>query len=251
MLLLLLLAAAPPPLEAVETTLRKTLGAEVTSGRVVVTREEAGLTVQLASEELFTKLDGLWKTLSAVAHEPRAPLRVEFDAPTARDCAHRERLVALHLFLKRRAPANFSVRPRCTVPATLELGGLVFEAKRQLVSDPMSRLGGVEFHVRNPGAIARTVKFSEPDLLPLRRSTPLESAWAQPTGDAPPPPTTLEGRELVVPPAVELRVMLRFPPGTASFDTRARRVWVEVDGARGVIEGPLVTMTFSPSSVGD
>ncbi|MFZ5440881.1 MAG: hypothetical protein ACOZQL_12800 [Myxococcota bacterium] len=225
-LVLLLLVAAPGPLEAAETSLRKTLGAEVESARVVLTRDDVGLTVELASEELFTKLDGLWKTLGALAREPRVPLRVEFDARTPLDCALRERLVSLHLFLKRRAPANVAVHARCTVPSSLALQGLQFEARPQRVEGSPASLTAVELNVRNPGPTARTVKLREVDLLPLRVSIQLREDTA---------------RELEVPAGAERLVTLRIPAGSARDDSRARRIVVEVDGVRGVVEGVLHT----------
>ncbi|MBL8923748.1 MAG: hypothetical protein JNJ54_33140 [Myxococcaceae bacterium] len=260
MVLLLLLAAAPAP--DAKALLEQKLSKERAAGQVDVRTDGDVTAVRILRDDVYEKLDPLWKTLGSAAQaSKRGPVRVDLTHLDAKGCDDRRMLVERYLFEKQKADrARLTVRATCGAgfpePAEASLGALTLTAS-QALSPEYQPITGVPFLVENTSDAGVELTVERLELRAgqsLQRETPpppwtvpIDGLWFHALGVQGAPYVQVREHgvgplRFVVPPSSEVQVMLQLSPvhDRVSF----RRITVSVGDQRATVAGTVAKIGF-------
>lgn len=259
MLLLLLLAAAPTP--DAKTVLEQKLSKELAAGQVDVRTDGDATAVRILRDDVYEKLDPLWKTLGAAAQaSKRGPVRVDAAHLDAKGCEDRRLLVERSLFEKQKPDrARLSVRVTCgpgfPEPSEVSLAPLTLAAP-DFFSSSNKPLSGVSFLITNTSdaGVELTVERLElragqslqKETPPPPWTVPIDGLWFHGTSEGDPYVQVRERgvgpTRFVVPASKQLEVMLQVEPIREPI--AFRRITVSAGDRRATFSGTVSRISF-------
>jgi hypothetical protein len=261
MLLFLLLAAAPAA--DAKAVLEQKLSKERAAGQVDVRADGDVTAVRILRDDVYEKLDPLWRTLgAAVQASKRGPVRVDAAHLDPKGCDDRRLLVERYLFEKQKADrARLSVRVTCgpgfPEPSEVTLGPLTVTASQSLSAE-YKPITGLPFVVTNSSDAGVELAVDRLELRAGRSlqqettppppwAVPVEGLWFHVLGVQGAPYVQVRENgvgpmRFVVPPGADVQVMLQV--ADVNEPVAVRRVTFSVGDQRAAVAGPVAKIGF-------